>query len=117
MSSHSYFKSDLAWVRHICYSHHAERTGPSVVALPGEGGFALGASVLDVGLWRRLASAPVARRWFCDRPDLGEIHAKAQDDWAIVTRFSRPEPNRFDRARSPCFSGFRTIGMERTAGE
>ena len=28
----------------------------------------------------------------------GEVHAKVQDDWAIVTRFSRPEPYRFDRA-------------------
>jgi hypothetical protein len=26
------------------------------------------------------------------------FHAKVQDDWAIVTRFSRPEPYRFDRA-------------------
>jgi hypothetical protein len=29
---------------------------------------------------------------------LGQIHAKVQDHWAIVTRFSRPEPYRFDRA-------------------
>jgi SAM-dependent methyltransferase len=26
---------------------------------------------------------------FCDRPGLGPIHAKVQDDWLIVTRFSR----------------------------
>jgi SAM-dependent methyltransferase len=31
-------------------------------------------------------------------PDLGQVHAKVQDDWAIVTRFSRPELYRFDRA-------------------
>jgi SAM-dependent methyltransferase len=36
-------------------------------------------------------------RYF-ERQDLGEIHAKVQDDWVIVTRFSRPEPCRFDRA-------------------
>jgi SAM-dependent methyltransferase len=35
---------------------------------------------------------------FCERPDLGHVHAKVQDDWVIVTRFSRPEPYRFDRA-------------------
>jgi len=35
---------------------------------------------------------------FCDRRDLGQIHAKVQEDWVIVTRFSRPEPCRFDRA-------------------
>jgi hypothetical protein len=35
---------------------------------------------------------------YCDRLDLGQVHAKVQDDWAIVTRFSRPEPHRFDRA-------------------
>jgi hypothetical protein len=35
---------------------------------------------------------------YCERPDLGQVHAKVQDDWAIVTRFSRPEPYRFDRA-------------------
>jgi len=30
------------------------------------------------------------------RPD--SVHAKVMDDWVIVTRFSRPEPYRFDRA-------------------
>jgi len=35
---------------------------------------------------------------FCKRPGLGPVHAKVRDDWAIVTRFSRPEPYRFDRA-------------------
>jgi 2-polyprenyl-3-methyl-5-hydroxy-6-metoxy-1,4-benzoquinol methylase len=24
---------------------------------------------------------------YCERPDLGQVHAKVQDDWAIVTRF------------------------------
>lgn len=28
----------------------------------------------------------------------GELHAKVQDDWAIITRFSRPQPNRLDRS-------------------
>jgi len=32
------------------------------------------------------------------RPDLGAVHAKVEDDWVIVTRFSRPEPHGFDRA-------------------
>jgi hypothetical protein len=36
------------------------------------------------------------RYW--DRLDLGQVHAKVQDGWAIVTRFSGPEPHRFDRA-------------------
>ena len=27
---------------------------------------------------------------YCDRPDLGQIHAKVQDDWVIVTRFLAP---------------------------
>jgi SAM-dependent methyltransferase len=35
---------------------------------------------------------------YCERPELGQVHARVQDDWAIVTRFSRPEPYRFDRA-------------------
>jgi hypothetical protein len=35
---------------------------------------------------------------FRERPDLGQIHTRVQDDWVIVTRFSRPEPYRFDRA-------------------
>jgi SAM-dependent methyltransferase len=35
---------------------------------------------------------------YCERPDLGAVHAKVEDDWVIVTRFSRPEPHRFDRA-------------------
>jgi SAM-dependent methyltransferase len=33
-----------------------------------------------------------------ERPDLGAVHAKVEDDWVIVTRFSRPEPFGFDRA-------------------
>jgi SAM-dependent methyltransferase len=33
-----------------------------------------------------------------ERPDLGAAHAKVEDDWVIVTRFSRPEPHGFDRA-------------------
>jgi SAM-dependent methyltransferase len=35
---------------------------------------------------------------YCERPELGQVHAKVQDDWALVTRFSRPESYRFDRA-------------------
>jgi SAM-dependent methyltransferase len=35
---------------------------------------------------------------FCDRPGRGDVHAKVDDDWAIVTRYSRPGPHRFDRA-------------------
>jgi hypothetical protein len=47
---------------------------------------------------------------YCDRLDLGQVHAKVQDDWAIVTRFSRPVPHRFDRAitvfrQDPAFGG------------
>jgi hypothetical protein len=32
-----------------------------------------------------------------EQRDIDEVHAKVEDDWAIVTRFSRPEPCRFDR--------------------
>ncbi|MCK6430502.1 MAG: methyltransferase domain-containing protein [Burkholderiaceae bacterium] len=35
---------------------------------------------------------------FCEARDLREVHARVEDDWAIVTRFSRPAPFRFDRA-------------------
>ncbi|HEX7328383.1 MAG TPA: class I SAM-dependent methyltransferase [Casimicrobiaceae bacterium] len=30
--------------------------------------------------------------------DTDEVHARVDDDWAIVTRFSRPTPHRYDRA-------------------
>lgn len=30
--------------------------------------------------------------------DAGEVHARVDDDWAIVTRFSRPAPFRYDRS-------------------
>jgi len=187
MSSHSYYNSDLAWVHHVGYSHHAEWTGPGIVALLREGGLQPSASVLDVGcgsglLARQLRAAGFAVRGmdassamielareyepgakfdvlrlptglhpgddgalpesdavvstghvlnyldtrahiaqalsemaravrpggllaidlmteaFCDRRDLSQVHAKVQEDWVIVTRFSRPEPYRFDRA-------------------
>jgi SAM-dependent methyltransferase len=184
MTHNSYYGSDLAWVHHVGYSHHAEQTGPGVVALLREGGLAPGASVLDVGcgsglLARQLRAAgfvvrgvdaspamiELARDYepdakfdvlslpiglqpgalpksdavvstghvlkyldtraqiaqalselaravrpggllavdlmteaYCDRRDLGQIHAKVEEDWVIVTRFSRPEPYRFDRA-------------------
>jgi SAM-dependent methyltransferase len=38
--------------------------------------------------------------------DRREVHAKVDDDWAIVTRYSRPEPGRFDRA----ITVFRRVG-------
>jgi hypothetical protein len=38
--------------------------------------------------------------------DIGEVHAKVEDDWGIVTRFSRPEPGRFDRM----ITVFRRVG-------
>lgn len=34
---------------------------------------------------------------FCEARDLRHPHARVEDDWAIVTRFSRPAPYRFDR--------------------
>jgi SAM-dependent methyltransferase len=34
---------------------------------------------------------------FARRDDAQHVHAKVTDDWAIVTRFSRPQPDRFDR--------------------
>jgi hypothetical protein len=41
-----------------------------------------------------------------ERRDIDEVHAKVEDDWAIVTRFSRPEPCRFDRM----IAVFRRVG-------
>jgi SAM-dependent methyltransferase len=34
---------------------------------------------------------------FCDARDIAHPHCKVEEDWAIVTRFSRPDVNRFDR--------------------
>ena len=34
---------------------------------------------------------------YCDARNLAAVHAKVEDDWTIVTRFSRPAPFRFDR--------------------
>lgn len=34
---------------------------------------------------------------FCEARDLAQVHGKVADDWAIVSRFSRPQPFRFDR--------------------
>jgi SAM-dependent methyltransferase len=42
---------------------------------------------------------------FAERRD---VHAKVEDDWAIVTRYSRPEPGRFDRA----ITVFRRVGEQ-----
>ena len=43
---------------------------------------------------------------FCELRAPDELHAKVEDDWTIVTRFSRPAPFRFDRR----ISVFRRIG-------
>lgn len=34
---------------------------------------------------------------FAQARDISAVHAKVEPDWAIVTRFSRPAPCRFDR--------------------
>lgn len=34
---------------------------------------------------------------FCQARDVSQVHAKVAEDWAIVTRFSRPGPFRYDR--------------------
>jgi SAM-dependent methyltransferase len=78
MSSHSYYKTDLAWVHHVGYSHHAERTGPGVVARLREAGLAPGASVLDVGcgsglLARQLRAAGFAVRGVDASPAMIEL--------------------------------------------
>jgi hypothetical protein len=41
-----------------------------------------------------------------ERNDIDEVHARVEGDWAIVTRFSRPEPCRFDRM----ITVFRRVG-------
>ena len=43
---------------------------------------------------------------FCEARDIGEVHAKVEENWVIVTRFSRPEPHRFDRM----ITVFRRVG-------
>jgi SAM-dependent methyltransferase len=35
---------------------------------------------------------------FARRSDTQSVHARIEEDWAIVARFSRPQPERFDRA-------------------
>lgn len=35
---------------------------------------------------------------FAEARDLRHPHARVEEDWAIVTRFARPAPHRFDRA-------------------
>ena len=34
---------------------------------------------------------------FAEQRDAGEVHARVEDDWAMVTRFSRPASERLDR--------------------
>ena len=34
---------------------------------------------------------------YCAARNFGDVHAKVEDDWAIITRFSRPATFRFDR--------------------
>ena len=43
---------------------------------------------------------------YCAARDITQVHAKVERDWAIVTRFSRPEPFRFDRR----ITVFRQVG-------
>jgi cyclopropane fatty-acyl-phospholipid synthase-like methyltransferase len=43
---------------------------------------------------------------FAQRPEAQTVHAKVAEDWAIVTRFSRPVPGRFDRE----ITVFRRVG-------
>jgi SAM-dependent methyltransferase len=78
MSSCSYYKSDLAWVHHVGYSHHVEQTEPGVVALLRERGLAPGASVLDIGcgsglLARQLRAAGYAVRGVDASPAMIEL--------------------------------------------
>lgn len=47
---------------------------------------------------RGLLAIDLMTERFCEARDLREVHARVEDDWAIVTRFSRPAPFRFDRA-------------------
>ena len=35
---------------------------------------------------------------FCEMRESDAVHAKVEDDWTVITRFSRPAPYRFDRA-------------------
>lgn len=35
---------------------------------------------------------------FCEARDIRQPHVKVEDDWAMITRYSRPGPHRFGRA-------------------
>lgn len=45
---------------------------------------------------------------YAERRDAEPLHAQVTDDWAIVTRFSRPHAHRFDRA----ITVFRRVGSQ-----
>ena len=53
-----------------------------------------------------LLSIDLMTERFAEARDLRHPHARVEDDWAIVTRFSRPGPHRFDRD----IAVFRRIG-------
>ncbi|MGH8713794.1 MAG: class I SAM-dependent methyltransferase [Casimicrobiaceae bacterium] len=191
----TYYQDDLAWVHHVGYSHHVERTFAGILQILRDGGLGAGARVLDVGcgsglLAQKLSAAgfevrgvdaspamielarnhvrgarfdvlrlptglpPGADRALPDadavvstghvlnyldsRDDIArslvelagavrpggvlaidlmiedrrkaaverEVHARLADDWAIYTRFTRPAPDRLDRA----ITVFRRVG-------
>jgi SAM-dependent methyltransferase len=195
MGNQPYYQTDLAWLHHVAYSHHAERTCAGIVRLLRGADLPAGARVIDVGcgsglLARHLvaegfavhgvdaspAMIELARAYapgadfdvvrlptglaagadgslpqgdavvstghvlnylgsraevaqalselaralrpggvlaidlmtpgFVELRHNDEVHAKVEDDWAIVTRYARPEPHRFDRS----ITVFRRVG-------
>lgn len=52
-----------------------------------------------------LALDLITERFVASR-DPAPVHAKVEEDWAIVTRYSRPAPDQFDRH----ITGFRRVG-------
>lgn len=197
MSDVPYYQPDLAWIHHVGYSHHTERTCAGIVRVLRDAGLSTGACVVDVGcgtglLARKLLAEGFAVRGVDASPAmielarghaggadfsvvrlptglpagaegglpvgdavvstghvlnyqdsraevaqaLGEaaravrpggvlaidlmtpgfmplhgtddVHARVDDDWAIVTRYARPEPYRFDRS----ITVFRRVGSD-----
>ena len=104
-----YYQRDLAFIHDQGYGLHADRCAPGILDLltPARGGLVLELGCGSGALTRHLLAAGL-------RPggvlavdildlDYGQIRAgeqpfaRVEDDWAIITEFSAPAPDRFVR--------------------